>query len=159
MSKALIQANGGKEPDIKVVILDKDNCFAKPKENVVYPPFKSHFQALRQRYPDKHLLIVSNSAGTRSDPDGAEAKLLNEATGIEVFRHSSKKPGCWQHVYEDLCSSEKLGVTHPSQIAVVGDRLFTDVLMANMMGAWGIWVKDGIVRNDGIVSLEPRLFL
>ncbi|KAF3162008.1 hypothetical protein TWF788_002184 [Orbilia oligospora] len=32
----------------------------------------------------------------------------------------------------------------PSQIAVVGDRLFTDVMMANMMGAWGVWVRDGV---------------
>lgn len=25
-------------------------------------------------------------------------------------------------------------------------------MMANMIGAWSIWVKDGVVKNDGIVS-------
>lgn len=37
------------------------------------------------------------------------------------------------------------GVTHPSQIAVVGDRLMTDMMLANMMGGWGFWVKDGVI--------------
>ena len=44
------------------------------------------------------------------------------------------------------------GVTHPSQVAVVGDRLFTDMMLANMMGAWGVWVQDGVVKDTGIVS-------
>lgn len=37
------------------------------------------------------------------------------------------------------------GVTRPDQIAIVGDRLTTDVMMANLMGSYAIWVKDGIV--------------
>ena len=45
-------------------------------------------------------------------------------------------------------------ITNPSQIAVVGDRLFTDVMMANMMGSYGIWVKDGVVPNTSIVSFR-----
>lgn len=154
VSKALIQANGGKEPDIKAIVLDKDNCFAKPKENTVYPPYKYHFEALRQRYPGKHLLIVSNSAGTLSDPGGKEASLLDEATGIEVFRHAMKKPGCGKEVLDYLRADKQLGITHAGQIAFVGDRLFTDIMMANMCGAWGIWIKDGVVRNDGMVSLN-----
>ena len=152
VSKALIQANGGKEPDIKVIVLDKDNCFAEARRNVVYPPYKSHFEALRQRYPSKRILVVSNSAGTDSDPDGREAKSLSEATGVEVFRHATKKPGCGKHVFDHLRSDEELGLEHPSQVAVIGDRLFTDIMMANMMGAWGIWVRDGVVRDDGMVS-------
>lgn len=152
VSKALMQANGGKEPNIKVVILDKDNCFAKPRENVIHTPYRSHFESLRQCYPGKHLLIVSNSAGTDSDPSGHEAKLLSDATGVDVFRHSTKKPGCGQSVLDYLQRNEKLGVNHPSQVAVIGDRLFTDIMMANMMGAWGIWVTDGVIKNNGPVS-------
>lgn len=29
----------GKEPDIRAVVLDKDNCFAWPKENTVYKSY------------------------------------------------------------------------------------------------------------------------
>ena len=50
-------------------------------------------------------------------------------------------------------------MTNPNQIAVIGDRLFTDVMMANMMGAWSIWVKDGVVKNDGFVSLKLSIDL
>jgi len=39
ISKNLAAANGGQEPDIRAVVLDKDNCFAKPKDNVVYKPY------------------------------------------------------------------------------------------------------------------------
>ena len=154
VSKALIRANGGKEPDVKVVVLDKDNCFARQKENAIYPPYKSHFESLRQRYPGKHLLIVSNSTGTHSDPDGREASLLSEATGIEVFRHATKKPGCGKDVFDHLRGNSQLGIRHAGQIAVVGDRLFTDIMMANMFGAWGIWIRDGVVKNDGMVSSD-----
>jgi len=43
------------------------------------------------------------------------------------------------------------GVTRPDQIAVVGDRLSTDVMMANLMGSYGVWVRDG-VQGRGFVS-------
>lgn len=38
------------------------------------------------------------------------------------------------------------------EVVVVGDRLFTDVVMANQMGAWGVWVRDGVRREKGLVS-------
>jgi phosphatidylglycerophosphatase GEP4 len=48
------------------------------------------------------------------------------------------------------------GVTRPEQVAVVGDRLSTDVVMANLMGGYGVWVKDGVVGEEriGFVSLS-----
>ena len=47
-------------------------------------------------------------------------------------------------------------VTSASQVAVVGDRLFTDVMMANLMGAWGVWVRDGVVDARGsFVGFPP----
>lgn len=48
------------------------------------------------------------------------------------------------------------GVTHPSQVAVVGDRLATDVLMANMAGMRGVWVRDGVVQPTGWEGLWTR---
>jgi len=44
-----------------------------------------------------------------------------------------------------LRNAPDTGVTHPSQVAIVGDRLFTDVMMANMMGSYGFWIRDGVV--------------
>ena len=46
------------------------------------------------------------------------------------------------------------GVTQACQVAVIGDRLFTDVMMANMMGAWAVWVRDGVIV-DGTNATGP----
>jgi len=43
--------------------------------------------------------------------------------------------------------TSKTDVTRADQVAIVGDRLFTDVLMANMMGSWAIWVNTGVVDS------------
>lgn len=39
ITKAFANHNGEKEPDIRAVVLDKDNCFAVPHENTVYEPY------------------------------------------------------------------------------------------------------------------------
>lgn len=39
LSKALAGPNGGELPDIRAVVLDKDNCFAKSKEQAIYKPY------------------------------------------------------------------------------------------------------------------------
>lgn len=49
-----------------------------------------------------------------------------------------------------------IGVTRPDQVAVVGDRLFTDVLMANLMGSYAVWVKKGVISPEKrFVSFPP----
>jgi len=40
------------------------------------------------------------------------------------------------------------GVTRPEHVAIVGDRLTTDVMMANLMGSFAVWVKDGVVPAE-----------
>lgn len=38
-------------------------------------------------------------------------------------------------------------VERADEIAVVGDRLGTDVVMASMMGAWSVWCRDGVYEG------------
>lgn len=156
ITQALRTRNGDKRPDIRAVILDKDNCFAVPHENHVYPPYEKKFEELKKAYPGSRLLIVSNSAGTNSDPGFKEAEILERATGVKVLRHTTKKPGCHGEIMAYLRSAPDAGVSHAGQVAVVGDRLFTDVMMANMMGAHGIWIEDGVVPDHGLVRLIYR---
>ena len=89
---------------------------------------------------------MSNSAGTSRHI--REAEIIEETTGVKVFRHSTKKPGCGNDVYNYFKSNPELGITKPNEVAVVGDRLFTDIMMANMMGALGVWVRDGVLEDD-----------
>ena len=152
LSSAFKPRNGEKNPDIRAVILDKDNCFAIPYHNEVHQPYRAKFDELRKAYPGSRLLIVSNSAGTDSDKGYAEAEVLESNTDVQVLRHSTKKPGCHGEIMAFLSSAPDSNVTSASQVAIVGDRLFTDVMMANMMGSYGVWVRDGVVHDRGLVS-------
>lgn len=156
LSQAFARRTGNgtdsKHPDIRAVILDKDNCFAVPRENTVHPAYEKKFSELRDAYPGSRLLIVSNSAGTTSDPGYVEAEILERNTGVKVLRHSTKKPGCHGEIMAYLRDALDSGVSHPGQVAVVGDRLFTDVMMANMMGSHAVWVEKGPVPDHGLVS-------
>lgn len=132
---------------IKVVILDKDNCFAKPHASVVWPAYMAKMQRLKQVYGD-NLLILSNTAGSSDDPTKALASALEKSTGIKVLHHETKKPGCYTEVVDNL---RKQGIINDAkEIAVVGDRLMTDVVMANFMGAQSVWIKDGVVPNPSV---------
>ena len=50
------------------------------------------------------------------------------------------------------------GVTRPEHVAVVGDRLTTDVMMANLMGSYAVWVKDGVVPREETSAVSSRQF-
>lgn len=153
LSEAFNTAKGEKKPDIRAVVLDKDNCFAVPHANEIYPTYQTKFDELRKAYPGSKLLIVSNTAGTGADPGHKEADLLERNTGVKVLQHATKKPGCHAEIMDYFRSKPDSMVTKPEQVAIVGDRLFTDVMMANMMGAHGLWVRDGVVGDQNIVSL------
>jgi phosphatidylglycerophosphatase GEP4 len=122
---------------------------------------QEHFQRLRTAYPGSKLLIVSNTAGTTSDPHLKQAAQLEANTGIKVLQHSTKKPGCNDEVMAYFRAHPDSGVTRPDQIAIVGDRLSTDIMMANMMGSHGFWIRDGVTGRgfvSGVLSMIERLF-
>ncbi|KAI9149364.1 Mitochondrial import inner membrane translocase subunit tim22 [Paramyrothecium foliicola] len=151
----------GRRANIKAVVLDKDDCFAYPESNEVYPAYKhkEHFEALRAAYPGRRLLVVSNTAGAKSwDKDMALAAELEQNTGIFVLPHSTKKPGCGAEIMEYFRNHPETGVTDPAHIAVVGDRLTTDMMLANLMGGWGFWLRDGVVpmKQKNIFSRIER---
>ncbi|KAI1747366.1 HAD-superfamily phosphatase [Xylaria castorea] len=151
----------GKKCNIKAVVLDKDDCFAYPDTNEVYPSYAERFQQLRKEYPGHRLLIVSNTAGaTTYDRKGRLAKELESTTGVSVLAHRVKKPGCKDEIMAHFKKHPETGVTHPSEIVVIGDRLMTDMMLANMMGSWSIWIKDGVkpLSQKSIFSkFEQRL--
>lgn len=95
-------------------------------------------------------MIVSNSAGTNDDIGYKQALELEANTGVKVLRHPTKKPGCHDEILQYFA---KLNVKS-TEIAVIGDRLFTDILMANMMGSYGVWLRDGVEQSQ---KLFPKL--
>lgn len=117
---------------------------------------QKHFESLKQAYPGRKLLVVSNTAGATSwDKDLKQAAEVEKGTGVHVLPHSVKKPGCGPEIMAYFKQHPETGVTDPSHIAVVGDRLTTDMMLANMMGGWGFWIKDGVVpmKQKSIVCI------
>ncbi|KAK3901846.1 mitochondrial PGP phosphatase [Staphylotrichum tortipilum] len=160
LNKAFSGSN--KKVDIRAVVLDKDDCFAIPDHNEVHEPYKKRrFEALRAAYPGRRLLIVSNTAGATSyDTDGRLTSAVEQATGLKVLPHAVKKPGCGDEIMSYFRQFPETGVTGPHHIAIVGDRLATDIMLANKMGSWGVWVKDGVIplEQKSIFSkMERRL--
>jgi len=63
-----------------------------------------------------------------------------------------KKPGCYKEIVRYFLDQNPPKISHPSQIAVVGDRLFMDIMLANLMGSWAIWLQTGIQQGNDPVS-------
>lgn len=104
---------------------------------------------------------MSNTAGAASwDSDLKQAADVERNTGVTVLAHSVKKPGCGSEIMAYFRSHPETGVTDASQVAIVGDRLMTDVMMANMMGSWAFWIRDGVVppmRKSFFSRMERNL--
>lgn len=148
---------GPSNKPVRVVVLDKDNCFAEPHSDEVWPDYKEKWQQLRKQYPGNQLLIVSNTAGSKDDSGNNQARALERNTGVKVFHHSLKKPGCHSEILSYVRAQEL--VESPDEIAVIGDRLMTDVLMANLMHARSVWVRDGVIPSQNpLVRLEKSFY-
>lgn len=107
---------------------------------------QQRFHELKKAYPGRRLLVLSNTAGAAGWDHGLEqAAEVERATGVAVLLHSVKKPGCGAAVMAYFRRHPETGVTDAAHVAVVGDRLMTDAMLANMMGAWAFWIRDGVV--------------
>ncbi|CAN6608828.1 phosphatidylglycerophosphatase Gep4p, mitochondrial [Trichomonascus vanleenenianus] len=151
-----IPPKSASSPKIGVVVLDKDNCFAEPHKAEVFAEYLPVWQKLKDTYGPDRLLIVSNTAGSNDDDGHNEARILEQRTGVKVFKHTMKKPGCHYEIVHYLKARGL--ITSPEEVAVVGDRLMTDVLMANIMGAQSVWVKDGVVPSTSVFTAFEQSF-
>ncbi|KAI9931279.1 hypothetical protein ASPWEDRAFT_229856 [Aspergillus wentii DTO 134E9] len=150
--------SGRKSPTIRALVLDKDNTLCPPKTTDFPPQIIEKLRALRtsrtslfnqETAPDA-ILIVSNRAGShpRFEAEAVEIEGRLAEFKIPVFRlpeGTEKKPFCGKEVISWF--RERGVVTRPDEIAVVGDRLGTDVLMAAAMGSWSVWCRDGVYEG------------
>jgi phosphatidylglycerophosphatase GEP4 len=68
---------------------------------------------------------------------------VEEALGVSVLRHTVKKPAGGQALLQRFENIAK-----PHQIAMVGDRLFTDILFGNLNGTRTILTRQ-IISDKG----------
>ncbi|KAJ2816480.1 hypothetical protein GGI24_005711, partial [Coemansia furcata] len=132
---------------IKYLVFDKDNCLTAPYATEIHSEFQHAWSQCISVFTRSNILIVSNSAGTS---DSTSAHEVEVALGVPVLRHRIKKPGCGQEILDALGAK-------PSEIAVVGDRLATDIVLANTNGMLAIWTRDIITeKGDNPVAVVLR---
>lgn len=167
---------------IKCIVLDKDNCISEDKSNRIYPAYLKNnwVNGLLKHYSMDNIVIVSNSIGSSDDTatfTGAkdfqqsykkdfEGFLQeNKADAAVAFKdlnillHNGKKPGCHTQIAAYFIKDKKL-CDSVSEIAIIGDRLFTDVLMGNLMKAFPVYLQTGVRLNEKnpLISLEQMIY-
>ncbi|KAL4909099.1 hypothetical protein BDW74DRAFT_174313 [Aspergillus multicolor] len=154
--------NGGnRRISIRALVLDKDNTLCPAKTTTFPSHIYAHLHTLRNSPTSpfnissapNSILIVSNRAGSHPRYESEALEIEERLAGLKipVFRLPlspkggvtvEKKPFCGNEVLEWF--RERGVVQRADEIAVVGDRLGTDVLMAKEMGAWSVWCRDGV---------------
>ncbi|KAJ7188790.1 mitochondrial PGP phosphatase-domain-containing protein [Mycena filopes] len=114
-------------------VFDKDNCLTLPHKDELVPDLRGAWEDCRQTFGEGNVLIVSNSAGSRSDYAGIQAESVKRSLQVPVLFHSTPKPGysCIKGI-QRYFSSLRTPV-RTEQLIVVGDRVFTDVVLANRL--------------------------
>lgn len=82
-----------------------------------------------QVFGPSHILVVSNSAGTRDDAAQLQAESVAYHLRAPVLLHAALKPSY-------ACAAATLSALPtlaPHELIVVGDRIFTDVVLAHRL--------------------------
>mmetsp|Transcript_24566 Transcript_24566/g.77031 ORF Transcript_24566/g.77031 Transcript_24566/m.77031 type:complete len:207 (-) Transcript_24566:81-701(-) len=144
---------------VVAVVFDKDNTLTAPYAKEVHPLCEAGLRECVATFGRENLAILSNSAGTLDDEDFAAAAAFEKTLDLPVIRHAVKKPGkeCMDEVVKhfETASGEKLS---PSKIAMVGDRLLTDIVFGNLYDARTVHVRPLTLKGDNPVALVVRFF-
>ncbi|XP_052178796.1 phosphatidylglycerophosphate phosphatase 1, chloroplastic/mitochondrial [Diospyros lotus] len=128
-----------KSKGFRGVVFDKDNTITVPYSLRLWGPLRSSMEQCKSVFGND-IAVFSNSAGLYEfDHDGRKARALERSIGIKVIRHGVKKPAGTAEEIEKHFGCES------SQLIMVGDRPFTDIVYGN--------------RNDFLTILTEPLSL
>jgi HAD superfamily phosphatase (TIGR01668 family) len=135
------------ENPIRALVLDVDRTLLPRRESVLPPSAEQWLQEARERLP---IHLLSNNPSRRRIGTLAERLALPYTTSAGKPRRAALR-----RVLTEL------GFPAP-QVALVGDRVFTDVLAGNRLGLFTVLVKPidpaGLPsRHDRLQTLEIRM--
>jgi uncharacterized protein len=111
---------------LRGLILDVDNTIVGESDLQPCPEAKHWLDQMRQRYP---IWLISNNFSDR--------RIQTIAKTFDLpYRSRAGKPS--RRVVRQALEAMKL---EPSQVAMVGDRLFTDTLVGNRLGLFTVLVQ------------------
>eukprot|EP00927_Polykrikos_kofoidii_P055277 TRINITY_DN49554_c0_g1_i1.p1 TRINITY_DN49554_c0_g1~~TRINITY_DN49554_c0_g1_i1.p1 ORF type:complete len:235 (+),score=35.93 TRINITY_DN49554_c0_g1_i1:76-780(+) len=144
-----------RQAGLRGVVFDKDNTLTSPYGGDVHELVVPAVAACRDVFGSA-VVIMSNSAGGPDDKGYVEANKVEAALGLDVLRRQCKKPGGFQDLISLFRSFDGLGNVEPHELAMVGDRLLTDVVFGNIHGMLTIHVQPLTLRGDNPVALVVR---
>ncbi|KAJ9069858.1 hypothetical protein DSO57_1014341 [Entomophthora muscae] len=133
------------EKGIRGVIFDKDNCLTAPYLKSIHPSIEPGWLRCKKHFTADRIAILSNSAGTPDDKNNSHATEVSESLGVHVIQHEIKKPGGGDEIRAFVAKNWKLEL---KQVAMVGDRVITDVVFGNLNGMYTIWTNEIISEKD-----------
>jgi|EP00037_Helgoeca_nana_P012843 phosphatidylglycerophosphatase GEP4 len=135
---------------ITAVVFDKDNTLTEPYSDDLVPRLEPAVRRCVAEYGER-AIIYSNHAGSGDDPDHAAAVALETKTQLPVLRHTSRKPFGIEAVTARFGESTQ-------GVAVVGDRVLTDVAFANLHGMLSIHTLPLAPSKDNAAVRAARWF-
>uniref|UniRef100_A0A6N2NHQ5 Uncharacterized protein n=1 Tax=Salix viminalis TaxID=40686 RepID=A0A6N2NHQ5_SALVM len=134
----------------KGVVFDKDNTITVPYSLTLWGPLVASIEKCKSVFGND-IAVFSNSAGLfEYDHDGSKARALEEAVGIKVIRHRVKKPaGTAEEIEKHFgCKS--------SQLVMVGDRPFTDIVYGNQNGFLTVLTEPLSLAEEPFIVRQVR---
>ncbi|MEA3429692.1 MAG: YqeG family HAD IIIA-type phosphatase [Nanoarchaeota archaeon] len=137
-----------KELGIKAIISDKDNTLTKTYSKKIIPELEYALVELKSAV-NQNFYVVSNSAGTFFYEE--EAKAFELHNGIRVIRHFFKKPWGYKAALKQIR-------VQSDEVMVIGDRIYTDIVFGNNMGALTVLVQKYTDEGEvtGISGLREK---
>ncbi|CAA7260517.1 unnamed protein product [Cyclocybe aegerita] len=120
-----------KKAGYRGAVFDKDNCLTLPHRDILVPELQNAWKSCRETFGEGNVLIVSNSAGTYLDAGGIQSESVTYHLGVPVLFHKSFKPAYSCITAIRTYFSSLPNPIHDHELIVVGDRVFTDVVLAN----------------------------
>ena len=142
-----------KDKNITYLLFDIDNTIADNRDN---KPSKEAIQLINKLKKDFTIILVSNALPLRAKRFGQELAVDYYAFSIKPLKNTYKK------IISTLVSLSKPCVIiskyniNPSNIAAIGDQLYTDILGANKMGIISLLI-DRISNNESIITKFNRI--
>lgn len=142
-----------KKMEAEVLIFDKDNTLTAHMSNsFASQEIEKKFREIQKAFGYERVVILSNSF-----VEGYEKEVLaeiiqgmqySERIQARVLQTKSRKPFNFEDVKEIL-NRDSL-ITGNDKIVIIGDRLFTDILLANLNGCFSIHVQPCFPESESI---------
>jgi len=119
----------------KGAVFDKDNCITLPRKDKLVPELTDAWAECKAAFGKDNVLVVSNSVGTPDDAGDIGSESVSYHLGVPVLRHNALKPS-----YSCIAGIRTYFASLPTplrddELVVIGDRIFTDVVMGRRMEA------------------------